>query len=321
MSRFTLDAGEGAAAAGTGLGNIFKAFVLGPQARQQAEMEAAKNSADIYYRNMAGNKFGAEAEGLGLTNKARTEPIDTSLPQYLQGAQRLFQMTGDTNADRVARAGTEIQTQDIRSRALQSVNDLETMNRLNTLAKPGETYMPFDDVGTTGYSLNKASGAQIVGNPVLARLFGDKTGSEITENRAQANSANAAAGKYGAEAGLVTDRRNFLKDNGRLPGTAGGGEDATNAKTRNSIIAAVERELPGATEAEIAAEVEKRLARRGMGQNKNPPAPGAQPKMPLPQGVTPELAIQQARAAIAAGKDRNAVIQRLRDMGVDPKGL
>jgi hypothetical protein len=31
--------------------------------------------------------------------------------------------------------------------------------------------------------------------------------------------------------------------------------------------------------------------------------------------------LDEARAAIAAGKDRNAVIQRLRAMGINPEGL
>lgn len=41
----------------------------------------------------------------------------------------------------------------------------------------------------------------------------------------------------------------------------------------------------------------------------------------LPQGVSPDMALNEARAAIAAGKDRNAVIQRLQSWGIDPAGL
>lgn len=38
----------------------------------------------------------------------------------------------------------------------------------------------------------------------------------------------------------------------------------------------------------------------------------------LPQGVTPDAALSQAKAAIAAGKDPQAVRQRLQSMGIDP---
>ena len=37
--------------------------------------------------------------------------------------------------------------------------------------------------------------------------------------------------------------------------------------------------------------------------------------------VTPEDAVAQAKAAIAAGKPRAAVIQRLQQMGINPAGL
>ncbi len=56
-----------------------------------------------------------------------------------------------------------------------------------------------------------------------------------------------------------------------------------------------------------------------------PVAPRAEAPAPtaprLPPGTTPDMAIQQAREAIAAGKDRNAVIQRLRELGISPSGL
>lgn len=338
--KFTLDAG-GAQAAGQGIGNLFKAYVLGPQYRQQAEQDAMKSASDIYYRRMAGDKYGAEAEGLRMTNNARTAPIDTTLPANLQTAFKLFQATGDNNMERFAKAGTELQTQGIRDQAVTNVSNLDLMNRLNTLAKPGDTYEPFKNVGETGYSVNQATGQQVEAAPVIAKIFQQVQG-------ALANQRNAAAGASGAAANLSNARRARVesgldklvtvqdedgaativavptKGDMRTVGTAvpkGTGVDATNAKTRNAIIAAVERDLSGADEATIAAEVEKRLARRGMGANKNPaPAPG-QPKIQLPQGYTADRALSEAKAAIAAGKDRSAVIQRLRDMGVEPKGL
>lgn len=58
--KFTLDAG-GAQEAGQGLGSIFKAYMLGPQMRQQAEQDAMKGAADLYHRQMQGNAFAAQA--------------------------------------------------------------------------------------------------------------------------------------------------------------------------------------------------------------------------------------------------------------------
>jgi hypothetical protein len=332
--KFTLNA-DGAQAMGQGIGNLFKAYALGPQMRQQAEQEAAKSAADLYYRQMAGNKYGAEAEGLRMTNTARQAPIDSTLPANLQTAYKLFQATGDNNMQRFAQAGTELQTQGIRDQAVANVNNLDTMNRLNTLAKPGDTYMPFDNVGTSGYSLNKATGAQVEANPVIAKLFQQVEGS-------LANQRNAAAGASGAAAGLSNARRERVvsgldkpvtivdDETGQASVTAlptrgdprtigvapvkGTGVDATNAKTRNAIIAAIEKEQPGLDDAAFAAEVEKRLARRGLSGtgNKNPAPNASAPKIPSQSGQfkSPD----EVKAAFKAGKvsreDATAILQR-----------
>ena len=49
--------------------------------------------------------------------------------------------------------------------------------------------------------------------------------------------------------------------------------------------------------------------------------PGASNGAALPPGVNPADALAQAKAAIAAGKSRAAVIQRLQQMGINPAGL
>jgi hypothetical protein len=41
----------------------------------------------------------------------------------------------------------------------------------------------------------------------------------------------------------------------------------------------------------------------------------------LPHDYTPQRAIDEARAAIAAGRERGAVIQRILALGIDPRGL
>lgn len=233
--KFTLDAG-GAQTAGQGIGNLFKAYALGPQMRQQAEQEAAKSAADLYYRQMAGNKYGAEAEGLSMTNSARKAPVDPSLSRYMQDAYKLFQATGDTNAQNLAKAGTEVQTQGIRDQALANVGDLDMMNRLNALSKEGTTYKPFAAVGNTGGAINQATGQGIVSDAVLRELFGDKNASEIMENKAQANSANASAGKYTAEADIERQKADRLRTTGALPGTgAEGSEGALSSTILNTL--------------------------------------------------------------------------------------
>lgn len=332
--KFTLNA-DGAQSLGQGIGSLFKAYAMAPHLRQQAEQDAALKGAQIYHHNMSGNKSGTEAEGLRLTNTARTAPIDTNLPAALQTAYKLFQATGDTNMERFANAGTAIQTQGIRDQAVANVNNLDTMNRLNTLAKPGDTYMPFDNVGTSGYSLNKATGAQLEANPVIAKLFQQVEGSKATENLAQAGSANAAAGLSNArrervvsgldkpvtivddETGQASVTALPTRGDPRTIGVApvkGTGVDATNAKTRNAIIAAIEKEQPGLDDATFAAEVEKRLARRGLSGtgNKNPAPNASAPKIPSQSGQfkSPD----EVKAAFKAGKvsreDATAILQR-----------
>lgn len=343
---FKIDA-SGAQAAGQGIGNLLKAYVMGPMYRQQAQREEEGKLADTYYRNMMGNQAGAnarkyeqEAEGQRLTNRARTAPIDANLSRYLQDAMRLFQMTGDTNMERFAKAGTEIQTQGIRDQAVANAGNVDTMNRLNTLAKPGETYMPFKAVGDTGGAIDQATGKGVVFDAVLRKLFGQESDAKVARDRGAANASNASAGRSSADASLILERLGILRNTGKLPGTEGSGEDATNAKTRNAVIAAIEREMPGLSPDEFAAELTMRLGRRGIdvpatlpaapaapaaptapAANKNPAAPAAAPKIQIPQGMTTQMVLDQARAAIAQGKDRTAVMQRLREMGVDPKGL
>ncbi len=332
--KFTLNA-DGAMAAGQGIGNAIKAFALAPQMRQQAEQEAVKSAADIYYRNMAGNKYGAEAEGLGLTNKARQAPIDPTLSRYMQDAYKLFQATGDTNAQNIAKAGTEVQSQGIRDQALANVGDLDMMNRLNALAKEGTTYKPFAAVGNTGGAINQATGQGTVYDPVINKIFQQVQGS-------LANQRNAAAGASGAAAGLSNARRDRVvsgldkpvtivdDETGQATVTAlptrgdprtigvapakGTGVDATNAKTRNAIIAAIEKEQPGLDDAAFAVEVEKRLARRvltGTG-NKNPAASASAPKIPGQSGQFKSA--DEVKAAFKAGKvsreDATAILQR-----------
>lgn len=207
----------GAEPIGQGIANAIKTAAMAPMARDQAEQASALQSARIYSANMTGNKAGAEAANTRYTLDQRqgVEDLIAKNPQfasYLQNAMRLFQLTGDTNSERVAKAGTEMQTQGIRDQAVAAVDDVDRMNRFNSLAKPGDTYMPYDNVGTSGYSLNKATGTQVAANPVLAKLFSGVQGSIMNEN-------NAQAGAAGASAALSNERRRAIQQGDVQSGT------------------------------------------------------------------------------------------------------
>lgn len=341
--KFTLDA-AGAQSAGQGIGSLFKAYALGPMYRQQAEQDTAAKLATTYAHNMQGNKYGAEAESERFTMDQRRGvddaiTADPAMAPYMANMMRAFKLTGDTNAHRVAQAGTEFQTQGLRDKAL-AAPDVETMNRVLSVAAE-KPYLPHDNVGTSGYSINKATGAQVEANPIIAKIF------QMAE-QAKVNQHNAAAGASGAQAGLSSARRDRVvsgldkpvtivdEDTGQATVTTlptrgapvsigvapskGSGEAATNAKARNAVVSAVEKELgTTATDREIQAEVERRMSRRT--GNKSPAPAATAPKMQLPQGYTPQKALDAAKVAIASGKDRAAVIKRLQEMGVEPKGL
>lgn len=118
--KFTIDGG-GAQAAGTGIGNLFKAAALGPMYRQQAEQDAALTAARIYAANMTGNKAGAEAENKGLTIAARRRPIDPKAPAWQQRLQQAFADTGDTDMNRYAQAAGNFYTLGEREGADQTI--------------------------------------------------------------------------------------------------------------------------------------------------------------------------------------------------------
>lgn len=344
--RFTLNA-DGAMAAGQGIGSLFKAAAMAPMVRQQAEQSAIKDAADIYYRNMAGNKYGAEAEGLRMTNTARQNPIDTTLPANLQTAFKLFQATGDTNMERFANAGTALQTQAIRDQAVANVDNVDRMNRLNTLAKPGDTYEPFKAVSDTGAAINQATGQGVVYDQVLRKLFEGESGAKVARDRGAANASNASAGKYTAEADIERQRAERLRTTGSLPGTGAEGSEGALSSTilRTLQVPATDEKgrpvrnpISGELETTTDQEALKRFytwaagnsrkptatafaqweAQGRPGSDKNPPPAQAAPKM---DAQTTSAAMTKAREAIAKGAPRDKVIERLRQSGIDPTGL
>lgn len=242
--------GAGADNINQGVGSIFKALASAPLIRQQAEEQAALRNAQTYSANMAGNKNGAQAEGDQYTlaqRKGVPDMIagDAAMPDYLKNAYRIFQMTGDTNADRVARSGTEFQTQGIRDKAVDNVGDLDMMNRYNTLAKEGATYEPFKAVGNTGYSINGATGTQGEANPAIAKLFRNIQASVADENAAQASNARASAGQHSASTDKIKEETTRLK-----AGQSGKGLTAAQLR-ENAAIQEARDAITGTPQAEI----------------------------------------------------------------------
>lgn len=240
MTTLTRDPAQAWAGAGRGIAGALGALLQGEAVRQRAQQEQEQSLADIYYRNMSGNRAGAdalkigeEATGLGLTNAARQAPIDPALSRYMQDAVRLFQMTGDTNMERFANAGTAIQTQGIRDQALGSVGNLDMMNRLNTLTRPGETYMPFSAVGNTGGAINQATGEGTVWDEALRSLFTQESGAQVARDRGAANASNAAAGRSSAERQMTLAELAHLNTHGARPGT---GAEASEGALSSTIL-------------------------------------------------------------------------------------
>jgi hypothetical protein len=85
------------------------------------------------------------------------------------------------------------------------------------------------------------------------------------------------------------------------------GKDATLQKERNKVVSAVEKEMIGASDAEIAAEVDRRMARRG-----SAPAPAKAPAAPqIDMGAAAKI-----KADFKAGKlTREQAAAQLRALG------
>lgn len=146
-------------------------------------------------------------------------PVDDAkmakVADYLAAAQQMYG-TG-SNVQQASEAELNRQTGAIRDRAVANVGDIDMMNRLNTLAKPGEQYMPIDPVASTGRAVNKATGEGSTFDATLAKLFNQS-------ETALANQRNASAASSSATAGLTSDRRAILEKTGRLPGSGTGSD-------------------------------------------------------------------------------------------------
>jgi hypothetical protein len=337
--KFTLDAG-GAQAAGQGIGSLFKAYALGPQMRQQAELESMGNTAKIgqahataryanaragldenqlraqqdpmqasllqlglptnlapaFKNKLATGNFGGgydtpAVDGVGPTMPA---PADDQTMANLGRAMSLLQRITATGSN--VSQGAEAGLKEQQMRQIEQVaSNPAFAGAIGTAQAAGHGKPLFNPTGNTGQSVQNFTGASGPTNDVLAKLFGTSEGALVTQRNASAGASRAAAGLSGArqlrtEGGYDKTHDIVDEDTGaatvtRFPtggepisiGVApskGTGEAATNAKARNAVIAAVEKEFPYGSEADIMAKVNERMARR-TGNKSPPPVPAA----------------------------------------------
>jgi hypothetical protein len=234
---------------------------------------------------------------------------------------------GKTNWDQLASARDRYQTQDVLDQVLQGQLN---PGRAGAAVAASKGTKQVENIGNTGTGFNIHTGEGAVLDEAMRALFGQQ-GTALVKQR------NAAAGASGASASLANARRErvaggydkpvtILDDDtgdatitrvptGAEPVTVGvapkkaTGKDATNAKERNRVVRDVEKEMVGASEAEIAAEVERRMNRRSAAPA---PKPAASPPAPaLDMGKAADI-----KAKVKAGAlTREQGVAQLRALG------
>lgn len=169
-------AAAGAQSMANGIGSGFKAFAMAPMVAQQAEQNTALTLAKIFASQQAGNKSGEEARGLKMTNDYRGGVDDQiaanpNMPQFEQQLMKALKYVGAGNIADFSRGG----------QMQQKIADIEAIKTNPSLATPAaQAYFatsgsaPFDNVGNTGSSINRATGDQVVSNPALDKIFENK---------------------------------------------------------------------------------------------------------------------------------------------------
>ncbi len=169
-------AAAGAQSAANGIGSGFKALAMAPMVAQQAEQNTALTLAKIFANQQSGNKHGEEARGLKMTNDYRGSiadkiAADPSMPQHFKDTLKIFEAVGEKNIADFARGG----------QINQKIADISAIKANPALATPAaQAYFatsgsaPFDNVGNTGSSINRATGGQAVTNPTLEKVFENK---------------------------------------------------------------------------------------------------------------------------------------------------
>ena len=334
--KFTLNAG-GAQQAGQGIGNMFKAFVLGPQMRQQAEQTAALNGAKLgqaqataryanaragldenqlaaqqdplqsamlqlglptnlapaFQSKLASGSFGPSYDAPGVDGVGPQQQAPATDDQMAKLGQAMSLMQRITGTGSNIQQGAEAGLKEQQMRQIeQIVRDPSVAGAIGTAQAAVNGKSLFNPTGNTGQSTQNFTGASGPVNDVLAKIFGTGEGALAGQRDASALASRASAGLSGAkqlrtEGGYDKTHDILDEDTGaatvtRFPtggepvsiGVApkkGTGEAATNAKARNAVIAAVEKDMgQGYSNEEIMAEVDKRMARRTGNKNPSP---------------------------------------------------
>ena len=232
----------------------------------------------------------------GLGPSGRTAGFDDAI-QTLYGPA-MATPADKTNWKQLADARGEYQTQNVLDQVLSGRTNA---GRAGSAVAASKGTKQVENIGTSGAGFNVHTGEGQVLDQAMRALFGNEGQSRIRENNAQAGQAGAAAGLSTARKERVVggfDKPVTVIDNDtgeatitRLPtsgapvsvGTApkkGTGVEATNAKERNRVVRDVEKELVGAPDEEIQAEVDRRMARRSNGGGKPGPKPAPAPGAP-----------------------------------------
>lgn len=299
------------------------------------EFNAALNETTHGAPMMGPSFLSAPIEGVGPSGRtASLQDVISTLyaPAMASPADKM-------NFEQLAQARGRYQDQGVLDQAVAAANGGNYMRSGALSAVRGKKeFTPFKAVGNTGTALNEVNGEQPTTNPAMFTLFNNQGQALIGQRQAAAGASGAAAGASRALAGLRGVQTTNAKTQGEidaldrdaakagkpLPSTnrVSRGADSTNAKLDNQIYSQMMREdaWKNAPDDEFTAELIRRKSLTPAAQKDAAPT-GAPAAKKLPEGYTPQKALAEAKAAIAAGKNRAAVEKRLRDMGVDPKGL
>lgn len=168
MQTYTIDGGaEGANALAKGIGNALQRFALADSHKQEA-----------YLDTMGKTKAAEEARGLRMTNDHRANvdrmiQAEPDMPQYKKNQLIALKLLGGQHMDNFSRSG-EIEQRVAHREAVIKDPTLATATAQAHAATSGKA--PFDNVGSTGHSVNQVTGEQIVAHPGMAKLFQGKQG-------------------------------------------------------------------------------------------------------------------------------------------------
>ena len=195
----TYSIGDGAAAAGSGIGKLFSAFMGAKYERDKAQADAALLGAQTYYNNMRGNKYGAEAEGQQLTNTARTSPLPADMSPDDRRAATLWQMGMSGNVDQVLSGAQRAQQMRYTDAAALHPALAPTLG-MAIAAGSGKGWN--SAVGDTGVSVNQFTGRQDTAHSGLYGLHGSVEGSQAAKNVQEAFRAAEQGKMYGQHGNL-----------------------------------------------------------------------------------------------------------------------